>query len=190
MTTVQQRLLMGLWIVLIILTVVTVFIGSFSWERIIQTVMFEEDPALSIMFLFMGIFPFIFIYSTWLFQVSLTPSDWLNMWLGFVVGSFAVVPVLSRMQQFQRRSFAYDRTMWTALILFTGLLFISGLIKGNMVYLINLLFVDSFVTIMTFDFLVFYGASIILAFRTSYRPWWSLIPLVGYLIAQYPSRQS
>lgn len=190
MTTVQQRILMGLWIVLILLTVVTVFIGSFSFERIIQTLLFEEDPALSIMFLFMGIFPFVFLYSAWLFQVPLSPSDWLNMWLGFIVGSFAVVPVLTRMQQFQRRSFAYDRTMWTALILFTGLLTLSGLIKGNPFYIIDLLFVDSFVTIMTFDYLVFYIASIVLAFRTSYRPWWSLIPLVGYLIAQYPARKS
>lgn len=185
----HQRILMGLWITLVILTVITVFTASFSLDRIIQIALFEEDAALSIMFLFMGIFPFVMIYTVWLFQVPLSPSDWLNMWLGFLVGSFTVVPTISRIPSFHRRSFAYDRTMWTALILFTGLLLLSGLIKGHPMYVIDLLFVDAFVTVMTFDFLVFYGTSIVLAFRTSDRPWWSLIPLVGYLIAQYPPRQ-
>ena len=184
-----QNILVGTWIALVLITVVTVLWVPFDGELFLDIILFQTDAHLSGLFLALGTFPVILLYSAWLFQMKLSSTDWIMMFFGLFGGSFFVIPALTRMQTMDRRHFTFDRILWTYLIGFSSVVSISILIKGNLFLALSYVFQDAFVTIMFFDYIAFYITSIVVAYRNSHRPAWSFLPLIGYIIAQWSNEK-
>lgn len=175
-----------IWTTLIVTTLVSLV--AFPLFETNTFVMTNLNPFTLMIFSLMGIWPLFFLYIGWLHQVPFTKKQWLSVWGGFVLGSFIVLPAFWKVEIPARRFFTYNRILWLFNLLFLPIIIIAGFVQGDVFAYLGQFGHDLLITIMTLDFIAFYAASIVIAFQTSYRPWWSLLPMVGFVIAQLPSK--
>jgi len=143
------------------------------------------DPTLLMVFNLLGLLPLAFI----LFGVKyleMNKKQWVLLSMGFVLGGFILtIPFIDGKLQSKPVS---KKTHLVALIgLILSVMTLGyGVILGDFNLYYEAFLNDSFVHIMTMDFLFLYGLSIYLSFKTFKKPYLSLIPVVGlyYLLFQ------
>jgi hypothetical protein len=146
----------------------------------------ELDGFSSAIFNVMGYFPLLFILDGFLYH-RIKHYQWLLL-TAFVLGGFLVFPVYIFGQPKKEVTTSKNRlsrilvsSIFTAFSAFFLWTLISTM--GNTVYF-DQFFTDVFIGIMTVDFLVLYGLSILRSRDYSTRwGWLSVIPLFGFSLA-------
>jgi hypothetical protein len=143
------------------------------------------DPTLFMVFNLLGLFPLAFILYG-LKYLDMNRKQWVLLSMGFMLGGFILtIPFIDGKLQSKPVS---KKTHLVALIgLIISVMTIGyGVILGDFGQYYEVFLTDSFVHIMTMDFLFLYGLSIYLSFKTIEKPYLSLIPVIGlyYLLFQ------
>lgn len=147
---------------------------------VLQTLITNEaDPYLFMVFNLLGLFPLAFILFG-LKYLQMDKTDWIFLGLGFMLGGFMLtIPFIQGELKPKKISKKVQVTALIGLII-TVLVIGYGIILGDFNVYFNAFMTDSFVHIMTLDFIFLYGLSIYLSCRTMKLPWISLIPVVGF----------
>ena len=139
----------------------------------------DGDPYLIMVFNLLGLFPLAFILFG-LKYLKMSKTDWAFLGLGFMLGGFMLtIPFIKGTLKPKTIS---KRVQITALIglIITVLIIGYGIILGDLNVYIDAFKSDSFVHIMTIDFIFLYGLSVYLSYKSMRLPWISLIPVVGF----------
>jgi hypothetical protein len=145
----------------------------------------SADPTLLMVFNLLGLFPLAFILFG-LKYLAMNRKQWVLLSLGFMLGGFILtIPFIDGKLTSKPLS---KRTHVIALIgLILSVMTIGyGVILGQFSNYYEAFLTDSFVHIMTFDFIFLYGLSIYLSYKTFKKPYLSLLPVIGlyYLLFQ------
>ncbi|MCU0104918.1 hypothetical protein N7603_04535 [Acholeplasma vituli] len=169
-------------VVYAIIHLVTQFHITNAFKELIQL---EADPYLISVFNLLGLFPLAFLLFG-LRYMNMTKPTWIGLSLGFMLGGFALIIPFTR-QELKKNTVSSKVHIIALVGLIGAILTIGyGLILGNFSNYMSAFTSDSFVHIMTIDFLFLYGLSILLSFKVYKQPWFSMIPVIGffYLIFQ------
>ncbi len=155
-------------------------VTNFMDGGVLQSLLINEaDPYLLMVFNLLGLFPLAFILFG-LKYLKMAKPDWIFLSLGFMLGGFMLtIPFIKGTLKPKTIS---KRVQITALIglIITVLVIGYGIILGDLNVYIDAFKSDSFVHIMTIDFIFLYGLSIYLSYKSMRLPWISLIPVVGF----------
>lgn len=150
-----------------------------------ELLILEADPYLIAVFNLLGLFPLAFLLFGFRY-LNMTKSTWVSLSMGFMLGGFALtVPFIN--QDLNKKKVSHKIHMVALIGLIGAVITIGyGLILGNISDYIDAFRTDSFIHIMTLDFLFLYLLSILLSFKVYRQPYYALIPVIGffYLIFQ------
>lgn len=168
------------YIVLLAYTIVHV-VFFFSNEGILgNLIRLEADPLLVTMFNLLGIYGLAYlIYS--IKYVSPRRLDLIPLVLGFGLGAFVITPMFIK-----KRPIIKNDEKWVSLIALIGVILSItllgfGLILGDYQLFIKAFMGDSFIHIMTIDFIFLTILSILISKPISKHYYLAGIPLVGFL---------
>lgn len=164
-----------------------VHIGTqFQLTSLLQDmIQLDADPSLLMVFNLLGLFPLAFL----LFGIQFLPmtlQDKIFLGLGFGLGGFILtVPFIKN--ELSPRPVSQKVHLGALFGLIGAVATLGyGLILGDLDSYMNAFIADSFVHIMTIDFLFLYLLSILLSRQVFKQYWLSFIPVIGffYLIFQ------
>lgn len=136
------------------------------------------DPTLLMVFNLLGLFPLAFLLFG-LKYLEMNQKQWVFLSMGFMLGGFILtIPFID--SKFTAKPVS-KKTHLVALIgLILSVMTIGyGVILGDFNLYYEAFLNDSFVHIMTIDFIFLYGLSIYLSFKTFKKPYISLLPVIG-----------
>ncbi|MFA7376408.1 MAG: hypothetical protein WCZ13_02785 [Acholeplasmataceae bacterium] len=139
----------------------------------------KADPLVFSLFNLMGLFPLSFLIYTWLYE-DLTKKDYPYFIFSFMLGAFALTPYFLKVKEAPRLRKHRPKLFLLMMSVISMLVIIYGLSLGNFNDYISLFMSDSFVHIMTFDFLFMIGLSAYLMYPIKKRWYLGLIPVVGF----------
>jgi|SRR5690554_3910535 len=142
---------------------------------------FQVDPLIISVFNLLGLFPLaliMFAYST----NKLKPIDYVPLLLGFVLGGFASTPYFIYKEKPNMKYFKWFKEISIVGIIMTTITILIGLINGNFQNYGDAFLNDSFVHIMTIDFLFLVLISPLLLKPVSRYYILGLIPIIGIFL--------
>ncbi len=171
-----------IWSLLVIYTLIHL-IWFYSMSVNLRTLLtFQGEPLAVGVFNLMGLFPVVFV--TFLFCEPHKPSRprIVSHLLGFMVGAFALLPVVSFEKQRPRHPGSLFRVLLLTLASVALALLIWMFVQGSISSYLNLFQSDSFIHIMTIDWIILYIMSVIVS-KKRFKTWpLALIPVAGALL--------
>jgi hypothetical protein len=168
-----------LWIVLVIYSIIYGFSFGLNSDLLPQLIQGEADGFTTSFFNWMGLVPFYFLIDASL-DKDRPRVSWVPLGLGFLLGAYSSLWGYEHLTGKRNKLTLFKKISLSALLLASGWLIIDALINTNPSFYFSQFFQDALVGIMTIDFLILYGWSLVLA-KSRYQPWWlALVPMVGF----------
>jgi hypothetical protein len=168
-----------LWGFLVVYTLGYLFIFGFNSALLSSLLSGEADLFSTSFFNLMGLVPIYFLLDASLDQCR-SPRSWVALWLGFGLGAYSTLWGYRHQNQGRRNLNLLTVILLGGLIIGTGWMYVQMIGFADPRTYFSLFFIDSLVGIMTVDFLVLYGWTILLAKR-NYPHWWvSFLPMIGF----------
>lgn len=148
----MKKKLLIFYIIFIIYTVFVLSIFNGTTLDLSKLFLFEGDWLLIMIFNSLGILPIYYI----LFLSKFKKQKWyvyVLFVLGFMFGAFAIVPGLLLLKREKNNSSKIKQILFIILPIILILMLFSGLVFGNLSYYFDLFLSDSFVNIMTIDYI-------------------------------------
>ncbi len=139
----------------------------------------KADPLVFSLFNLMGLFPLSFLIYAWLYE-DLTKKDYPYFIFSFMLGAFALTPYFLKTKEVPRLRKHRPKLFLLVMSVISMLVIIYGLTLGSFINYGNAFMSDSFVHIMTFDFLFMIGLSAYLMYPIKKRWYIAFIPVVGF----------
>jgi hypothetical protein len=174
-----KKVSLFLWILLVSYTLIYGFSFGFNSELLPQLFQGQADGFSTIFFNWMGLVPFYFLIDASLDQDRPLVS-WIPLGLGFALGAYSALWGYRNLTGKRLLLTLFKRIILSILLIGSGWLWIDAIINTNPSIYFSHFFHDAMVGIMTVDFLILYGWSLVLA-KSRYQAWWlSLIPMIGF----------
>ncbi len=145
----------------------------------------KADPTLFMVFNLLGLFPLAFILFG-LKYLNMNKFTWGFLGLGFMLGGFALaVPFIGG--ELKPKAVSKKVNIIALIGLIVSILVVGyGLILGDFSQYYDAFITDSFVHIMTIDWIFLYSLSVFLSYKVYKKPYIAFIPVIGfyYLIFQ------
>ena len=141
----------------------------------------NADPMLLMMFNLLGLFPVAYLLIA-LKTMNLTPKDFIPLGLGFMLGGFAITPLFIYKKDHIKPNKPWVKYASIFGLVGTVLVMIYGLIYGNIQVYLDAFMNDSFIHIMTIDFLFLVILSVMVLKPVSKFYYLGFIPLIGLYI--------
>jgi hypothetical protein len=168
-----------LWVVLIVYTVIYISFFGFNSNLLPQLLQGQADGFSTFFFNWMGLVPFYFLIDASLDQDRPLVS-WIPLGLGFGLGAYSALWGYRNLTGKRLLLTLFKRIILLMLLIGSGWLWIDAIINTNPSVYFSHFFHDAMVGIMTVDFLILYGWSVVLA-KSRYQAWWlALIPIIGF----------
>ena len=168
-----------LWISLVMYSIIYGFSFGFNSDLLPQLIQGEADGFSSSFFNWMGLVPFYFLIDASL-DKDRPRLSWVPLGLGFFLGAYSSLWGYEHLTGKRNKVTFIKKISLIALLLASGWLIIDALVNTNPSFYFSQFFQDALVGIMTIDFLILYGWSVVLA-KSRYQSWWlALVPMVGF----------
>lgn len=167
------------WLLLVSYTLIHLgFYGSFVIDPI-GLLTFDGEPLLVALFYLMALFPLFFLMVSLSGPKPYQTQTILLHALGFMVGAFALLPIVS----FEKKPFPTlarrIRLVLTGCALAAFALLTYGIVMGSLSMCSEMFYSDSLIHIMTIDFFILYAMSVVVA-KKRFKRWpIAFIPVVG-----------
>ncbi|MDY3195720.1 MAG: hypothetical protein RBQ95_02565 [Paracholeplasma sp.] len=139
----------------------------------------EADPLVFTVFNLMGLFPLSFLLYA-LFYETIEKKEYPYFILSFMLGAFALTPYFIKRKEVPSVTKNRPRAFLLVIGVMSLLLIIYGVILGRVSEYSRAFMSDSFVHIMTFDFLFMIGLSVYLMYPIKKHWYLAFIPVVGF----------
>ena len=174
----RRLFILTLYVFLIIYTLIHLIFFYQDDGMLIALLSMNADPMLFMMFNLLGLFPFAFLLHA-LKAMKLDIKDFIPLGLGFMLGGFAIAPLFI----FKKENIQTNQTWikWGSIFggFFTIIMIIYGLVFGSFNTYIDAFLNDSFIHIMTLDFLFLVVLTITVLKPVSKYYYLGIIPVVG-----------
>jgi hypothetical protein len=176
----MRKSVLFLYITLILYTLIHL-VFFFSNQGALESLLkLEGDPLLLTLFNLLGIYPLAFMIFSIKYMV-MTKKAWIPLILSFGLGGFAVTPLFIKRTYQRQKTEKYVSLLALVALVLSVMLLGFGLILGDYQVFIDAFLNDSFIHIMTIDFIALTILSILVSKQVSKSYWISAIPLVGFL---------
>ena len=176
----MRKSILILYIALMTYTVIHLVFFFSNQGALTRLLKLEGDPLLLTLFNLLGIFPLAFLIFS-IKYITLTKKRMVPLVLGFGLGGFAVTPLFIQMTYQRNKTEKYVSLMALVALILTVMLLGFGLILGDYQVFADTFLTDSFVHIMTIDFIALTILSVLVSKQISKLYLLSFIPLVGFL---------
>lgn len=177
----MKKILISLYLVLCFYTLFHL-IFNFQNEGVLESIfLLEADPLVFAVFNLLGLFPLAFLTLA-LSTNKLKILDFALLFSGFMLGGFVSTLYFIRASKPSFKPIKWLQSISILGILLTFMTIVSGLIFGSITTYIELFKSDSFIHIMTLDFIFMVFISPILLRPISKYYLLGLIPIIGIFI--------
>lgn len=177
----MKKILISLYLVLCFYTLFHL-IFNFQNEGVLESIfLLEADPLVFAVFNLLGLFPLAFLTLA-LSTNKLKNLDFALLFSGFMLGGFVSTLYFIRASKPSFKPIKWLQSISILGILLTFMTIVSGLIFGSITTYIELFKSDSFIHIMTLDFIFMVFISPILLRPISKYYLLGLIPIIGIFI--------
>jgi hypothetical protein len=168
-----------LWLILVIYTIIYGFSFGFNSELLPELFQGQADGFSTFFFNWMGLVPIYFLLDAALDQDRPLVS-WIPLGLSFVLGAYATLWGYQHVSGKRLKLTIIKKTILVVLLIGSGWLWMDAIIQTNPSVYFSHFFQDALVGIMTVDFFILYGWSLVLA-KSRYQTWWlAFIPMIGF----------
>ncbi|WP_025724751.1 hypothetical protein [Acholeplasma granularum] len=174
----MKKIITFSYVLLIIYTIYHLVFKYSSLNLLSDIFSMNVDPLILAVFNLLGMFPLTFL----LFAITtnkLNKVDFIFLFLGFVLGGFAVAPYFIYKKNPKYRNIRVFKYTSFILMFTTIIIIIFGLILGNFQVYLNAFLNDSFIHIMTIDFIFMIFISPLILKPVSRYYLLGFMPIVG-----------
>lgn len=180
----MRKYILVAYALLIFYTLVHLLTNFMNQDILIQILNMQADPLIFAVFNLLGIFPFAFLVLA--FATSkLNKLDYIPLLLAFGLGGFANAPFFIYKDIKKMHYVKYFRTLSIIGIIMTIITILSGLIFGSFTTYYDTFLSDSFIHIMTIDFIFMVVVSPLILKPVSKYHLLGLLPIIGILAVIY-----
>ncbi|CDR30328.1 Uncharacterised protein [Acholeplasma oculi] len=169
------------YMILIIYTIVHLTFNFSNGNILINIFMLQVDPLILAVFNMLGLFPLAFILFAFTTN-KLNKLDFVPLLFGFVLGGFASTPYFIYKEKPLFRKIKWFKEIALVGMIMTFFTILGGLLMGNIHAYIDAFLNDSFVHIMTIDFIFMVFISPLILKPISKYYLLGLIPIIGIFL--------
>mgnify|MGYP001068707648 CR=1 FL=1 len=168
-----------LWLLLILYTLIHLSFFNQGMSKLVDLMRFDADPLIIMVFNLMGLIPLAFLIYALILNVP--RKHYVLIGLGFLTGAFSLAGFLL----LHAESPVKKQTMITKCLSYFGLIgsmiiIVYGVIYGDIRAYYEAFLTDSFIHIMTIDFIVLNVLLIITMRKHHLNPFIEWVPVVGF----------
>lgn len=180
----MRKYILVAYVLLIFYTLVHLLTNFMNQDVLMRILNMQADPLIFAVFNLLGLFPFAFLMFAFATN-KLNKLDYVPLLLAFGLGGFANTPFFIYKDIKNIRYVKYFKSLSIIVIILTVLTILSGLIFGSLPTYIDTFLNDSFVHIMTIDFLFMVIISPLILKPVTKYYLLGLLPIVGILVIIY-----
>lgn len=175
----MKKIPLILWLTLIVYTMVYLLVFGVESQIITLLLIGEADAFAAQFFNVMGLVPFYFLLDYLYFQ-NRRKFGMVPYLLGFIGGAFSILWGFNQVENHHHKFSMLAKIFLSLIVFLTIFVIYSGFTTGNPELYFNQFLDDALVGIMTVDFFVLYGWSILRS-KQLFKSWYvAFIPMIGY----------
>ncbi len=177
----MRKYILVAYVLLIFYTLVHLLTNFMNQDILMRLLNMQADPLIFAVFNLLGLFPLAFLMFAFATH-KLNKLDYIPLLLAFGLGGFANTPFFIYKDIKSMRYIKYFKALSVIAIIFTIIAILSGLIFGSTSIYIDAFLNDSFVHIMTIDFLFMVTISPLILKPVTKYYLLGLLPIIGIFV--------